>query len=188
MILSDIAIYREIEDQHLRIDPFDPSLIQPASLDLRLYGRFMSANTGRTTHLDPQDSDQLSYNTWDLMGHEQFILHSSELVLASTAEWIGLPRNIVGRVEGKSSLARLGVVVHSTAGFIDPGFQGRVTLELSNVSNIPIVLRPNMKIAQICFQYLDQPCAKPYGTDGLGSKYQNQTTTTASRYHENEGT
>lgn len=186
MILSDSTIKSKVESGAIVIQPWDIHALQPASVDLRLFDTFLIPRTDSMTHLDPEDTDLLRYDRRRLELDEQFILHSNELVLASTVERVELPDYIMAQVNGKSSLGRLGLLIHATAGFIDPNFRGRITLELSNVASVPIVLRPNMKIAQISFMLLDKPCERGYGHPDLNSKYQDQITVTPSKYHLND--
>lgn len=164
------------------IDPYDPTAVQPASVDLRLAHDFKIMDTAKMTYIHPRIADRVRYREVHIARGEEFILHPNELILASTVETVRLPADMVARVEGKSSLGRLGLLIHATAGFIDPGFEGQVTLELSNVAGIPIVLEPQMKIAQISFMMLDRPAVRPYGHPDLNSKYQNQAGPKESRY------
>ena len=181
MLLSDRDIRAEIADGRLAIDPFDPALVQPSSVDVRLDGLFRVFNNTRYTHIDPaQRQDELTSLVEPADG-EPFVLHPGEFVLGSTLEVCSLPDDLAGRLEGKSSLGRLGLLTHSTAGFIDPGFSGHVTLELSNVATLPIKLWPGMKIGQLCFFQLTSPAEHPYGSAQYGSHYQGQRGPTASR-------
>lgn len=182
--LSDITIRRRIEAGEIVIDPYDPLMLQPASMDLRLdrYFRIFDAHTA--AHIDPfaeQDITKLVQKNWS----EPFFLHPGEFVLASTYERVEMPDDLRSNVEGKSSLGRLGLLIHSTAGFIDPGFQGHITLELSNVLKVPIKLLPGMLIAQMSFDELDRTVERPYGHGATGSKYGGQEGPTASRYFKN---
>ena len=185
MLLSDRDIRAHVESGRLGIDPFDPQLVQPSSVDVRLDGLFRVFNNTRYTHIDPkQRQDELTSLVEPDEG-EPFVLHPGEFVLGSTLEVCSLPDDLAGRLEGKSSLGRLGLLTHSTAGFIDPGFSGHITLELSNVANLPITLWPGMKIGQLCLFRLSSPAEHPYGSAAVGSKYQGQRGPTPSRYWEN---
>lgn len=185
MIVSDGTLARLIASGEIGVDPYDPGMIQPASIDVKASGRFRVFRNDNTTHIDPRlEQPNLTEETV-VEGDEPFVLHPGEFVLGSTVERFTLPTHVVGRLEGKSSLGRIGLVVHSTAGYIDPGFEGTITLELSNLANIPIVLYADMPIGQISFHLLDHPADKPYGSPGLGSKYQGQVKPTPSRMHEN---
>lgn len=181
MVLSDRDIRAAIEGGRIGIEPFDPECVQPASVDIRLDRHFRVFRSSRHTHIDlarPLD-DITELVTIDAGA---FILHPGEFVLGSTRERIRLPDDIVSRVEGKSSLGRLGLLIHSTAGFIDPAWDGHITLELSNVNTIPITLYPGMRIGQLSFFPLSSPAQRPYGSPELGSSYQGQTGPTPSRY------
>lgn len=188
MILSDATLRELLGSGYICIDPYDPQLVQPASVDVRLGNEFRVMRNSRLTHIDPFESQQRLMDTVTVPDGEPFVLHPGEFALGHTAEVIGCPVDIVGIVNGKSSLGRLGIQVHATAGFIDPGFKGTVVLELSNVANLPILLRPGMKIAQMVFQRLDRPAERPYGHPDLGSKYQGQQGAVASRYDQNRAT
>lgn len=180
MLLSDQDILREIESGQLRIDPIEDGMIQPSSVDIRLDRYFRTFDNTIYTHIDPslQQDELTSLITLD--DDIPFILHPGEFVLASTFERVALPDYLAGRLEGKSSLGRLGLLTHSTAGFIDPGFIGNVTLELSNASTLPITLWPGMKIGQLCLFKLSSPAVNPYGSKQVGSRYQNQLGPTSS--------
>jgi dCTP deaminase len=186
MVLSDGAIRRAIDEGRIRLDPFDPALVQPASIDVRCDRRFRVFRNSRYGFIDVKvpmpDLTELVEAPDD---DEPFILHPGEFVLGSTLERLTLGVDIVARLEGKSSLGRLGLQVHSTAGFVDPGFDGHVTLELSNVANLPITLYPRMKIGQVSFLELSEAAEQPYGSGGLGSKYQGQVGPTPSQYWRN---
>ncbi|GAB33814.1 dCTP deaminase [Gordonia otitidis] len=185
MLLSDRDIRSEVADGNLAIDPFDPSLVQPSSVDVRLDNLFRVFNNTRYTHIDPaQRQDELTTLVEPADG-EPFVLHPGEFVLGSTLEICTLPDYLAGRLEGKSSLGRLGLLTHSTAGFIDPGFSGHITLELSNVANLPITLWPGMKIGQLCLFRLSSPSENPYGSAAVGSKYQGQRGPTPSKAYLN---
>ena len=182
MILSDGTLRKHFTSGYIVLDPYDPELVQPASVDVRLGTEFRVMRNSRLTHIDPFEPQQKLMDTVAIPDGDIFVLHPGEFALGHTAETVGCPDDIVGVVNGKSSLGRLGLQVHATAGFIDPGFKGTVVLELSNVSNLPILLRPGMKIAQLVFQSLDRPAERPYGHPDLKSKYQNQHGAVASKY------
>jgi dCTP deaminase len=180
VLLSDRDILSEIDAKRVALDPFDEAMVQPSSVDVRLDRFFRVFENHKYPHIDPaQDQPDLTRQV-EPEGMEPFILHPGEFVLGSTYEVITLPDDVAARLEGKSSLGRLGLLTHSTAGFIDPGFSGHVTLELSNVATLPIKLWPGMKIGQLCFFRLSSPAEQPYGTV-LGSRYQGQRGPTASR-------
>ena len=173
MVLSDRDIRALIERGRIGIDPFDPACVQPASLDIRLDHRFRVFRSSRHAYIDlAKGLDDIT----ELVTVDEgaFILHPGEFVLGSTRERIRLPDDVVSRVEGKSSLGRLGLLIHSTAGFIDPAWDGHITLELSNVNTIPITLYPGMRIGQLSFFQLSSPAERPYGSPELGSSYQGQ--------------
>jgi dCTP deaminase len=185
VLLSDRDIRSEVSTQRLGIDPFDDSMVQPSSVDVRLDRLFRVFNNTRYTHIDPaQQQDELTSLVEPAEG-EPFVLHPGEFVLGSTLEFCSLPDDLAGRLEGKSSLGRLGLLTHSTAGFIDPGFSGHITLELSNVANLPITLWPGMKIGQLCLIRLSSPAENPYGSAAVGSKYQGQRGPTPSKAYLN---
>ena len=181
MLLSDRDIRASIDSGRLGIDPFDPALVQPSSIDVRLDKYFRVFNNSRYTHIDPKLEMEDLTAPVEVPEGDPFVLHPGEFVLASTLEEFSLPDDLAGRLEGKSSLGRLGLLTHSTAGFIDPGFTGHVTLELSNVATLPIQLWPGMKIGQLCFFRLSSPAENPYGSPRYGSRYQGQRGPTASR-------
>ena len=182
MLLSDRDIRAEIAAGRVGLDPFDVTLLQPSSVDLRLDRHFRTFNNHAYTHIDPAlQQDDLTRMVEPPGPDEAFVLHPGEFVLGSTYEVISLPDDIAGRLEGKSSLGRLGLLTHSTAGFIDPGFSGHVTLELSNVANLPIRLWPGMKVGQLCLFRLSSPAEHPYGSPVYGSRYQGQRGPTPSR-------
>src|SRR3954463_3994025 len=185
MLLSDRDIKASIAEGRLGLDPYDAGLVQPSSVDVRLDRYFRVFNNSRYTHIDPalQQDDLTTQGEPD--GAEPFVLHPGEFVLGSTLEVVTLPDDLAARLEGKSSLGRLGLLTHSTAGFIDPGFSGHVTLELSNVATLPIKLWPGMKIGQLCFIRLSSPAENPYGSATYGSRYQGQRGPTASRSFQN---
>jgi dCTP deaminase len=185
MVLPDRVIRRLIEDGRIGIDPYDPTLMQPSSLDVRVDRLFRVFRNSRYPYIDVKCEQEGLTELVEVVGEEAFILHPGEFVLGSTLEQVRLPDDLVARLEGKSSLGRLGLLIHSTAGFIDPGFDGHVTLELSNVANLPITIYPEMKIGQLSFMELVEPAERPYGADGMGSKYQGQRGPTPSRYWKN---
>jgi dCTP deaminase len=185
MLLSDRDIRAEVEDGRLAVEPWDAGLVQPSSVDVRLDRFFRVFNNSRYTHIDPaQQQDDLT-TLVEPEGEEPFVLHPGEFVLGSTLEVVTLPDDLAGRLEGKSSLGRLGLLTHSTAGFIDPGFTGHITLELSNVANLPIMLYPGMKIGQLCLFRLSSAAEHPYGSAVYGSRYQGQRGPTPSRSYQN---
>ncbi len=184
MLLSDRDLKAEIAAERVRVEPYDPGMIQPSSIDVRLDKFFRVFENHRYPHIDPAE-EQTDLTRLIEAGDEAFILHPGEFVLGSTYEVVSLPDDIAGRLEGKSSLGRLGLLTHSTAGFIDPGFSGHVTLELSNVATLPIKLWPGMKIGQLCLFRLSSPAEHPYGSSVYGSRYQGQRGPTPSRSHAN---
>jgi len=183
MILSDRDIRAEIESGRIVIDPFAPDAVQPSSVDLHLGNRFRVFRNNRTAVIDPREDQPELTELVEIGGDEPFILHPNEFVLGATLERVGLPHDLVARLEGKSSLGRLGLLIHSTAGYVDPGWEGTLTLELSNVANLPIKLYDGMKIGQVSFQRLSSPVEFAYGDERIGSRYRGQTDPTASRYH-----
>ena len=185
MVLSDRTIRRLLAEGRIGIDPYDESLMQPSSLDVRVDRLFRVFRNSRYPYIDVKTEQEDLTELVEVTGDEPFILHPGEFVLGSTLERVTLPDDLVARLEGKSSLGRLGLLIHSTAGFIDPGWDGHVTLELSNVANLPITIYPGMKIGQISFVQLSEPAERPYGSGGLGSKYQGQRGPTPSRYWQN---
>ncbi|WP_440099863.1 dCTP deaminase [Streptosporangium sp. H16] len=185
MLLSDRDIAAQIEAGRVRIDPFQPEMIQPSSVDVRLDRYFRVFENHRYPHIDPAVEQPDLTRMVEPDKDEPFILHPGEFVLASTYEVVTLPDDIASRLEGKSSLGRLGLLTHSTAGFIDPGFSGHVTLELSNVATLPIKLWPGMKIGQLCMFRLSSPAEHPYGSEKYGSRYQGQRGPTPSRSYLN---
>ncbi len=187
MLLSDRDLLAEIDAGRLGVDPFDATLVQPSSIDVRLDRRFRVFNNSKYTHIDPavQQDDLTSLVEVAGDGSDSFVLHPGEFVLGSTYEAVTLPDTLAARLEGKSSLGRLGLLTHSTAGFIDPGFSGHITLELSNVANLPITLWPGMKIGQLCLFQLSSPSLHPYGSAQYGSRYQGQRGPTPSRSYVN---
>ena len=185
MILSDRSIKESIASGRIVITPYEESLVQPASIDIRLDGRFLVFRNYKYTCIDPKALQDDLTEMVTVEDGEPFIVHPGEFVLGSTVERIGLGGDIAAQLGGKSSLGRLGLIVHATAGFIDPGFKGNITLELSNVANLPIRLYPGMKVGQISFFAMTTPADRPYGHPSLGSKYKGQTVPTASRMHLN---
>ena len=185
MLLSDVDLRKELEAGRLVLDPWDPAMLQPSSVDVRLDRFFRVFQNSRYTHIDPmQQQDELTTQV-EPDGDDPFVLHPGEFVLGSTYEVVTLPDDIAARVEGKSSLGRLGLLTHATAGFVDPGFSGHVTLELANVATLPIKLYPGMKIGQFCFFRLSSASEHPYGSAKYGSRYQGQRGPTPSRSFQN---
>jgi dCTP deaminase len=182
-VLADRDIRAEIEAGRIRIVPYDPADLQPSSVDLHLDRTFRVFRNNRYAYIDPRQSQPDLTELLEVGEDEPFILHQGEFVLGQTLEWVELPTDIVARLEGKSSLGRLGLLIHSTAGYVDPGWKGTLTLELSNVANLPIALHGGMKIGQISFLRLSSPVERPYGSAELGSKYQGQRQPTASAFH-----
>ena len=185
MVLSDRTIRRLIAAGEIEIDPFDESLVQPSSVDVRVDRYFRVFRNSRYGYIDVKKPMEELTELVEIDDTAPLILHPGEFVLGSTLERLALPDDLVARLEGKSSLGRLGLLIHSTAGFVDPGWNGHVTLELSNVANLPITLYANMKIGQLSFMQLSEPAETPYGSSSLGSKYQGQRGPTASRYWRN---
>jgi dCTP deaminase len=188
MILSDRTVRKLLANGHLTLEPIEDDQIQPASVDVRL-GREIRVFRNHTAEaIDPYTAQPELTEVIALAEGQPFVLHPGEFVLGTTVERIGLPDDIVARVDGKSSLGRWGVLIHATAGFIDAGFQGQITLELSSVATLPVRLWPGMKIGQISFMRLDEPVERPYGHPELGSKYQGQRGPVASEYRHNRRT
>jgi dCTP deaminase len=185
VVLSDRTIRSEVEQGRIVIDPFDAGMVQPSSVDVRVDRRFRVFNNARYPFIDVRQPMEGLTELVEVAGDEPFILHPGEFVLGQTLERVTLPDDLVARLEGKSSLGRLGLLIHSTAGFVDSGFSGNLTLELSNVANLPITIYHGMPIGQLSFMRMDGPVERPYGTGDTGSKYQGQTEPTASRYHLN---
>ena len=187
VLLSDRDIRAEIDAGRVRLDPWDPAMVQPSSVDVRLDKYFRLFDNHRYPYIDPAAEQPDLTRLVEVGGpdgdtsDEGFVLHPGEFVLGSTLETVSLPDDLAARVEGKSSLGRLGLLTHATAGFVDPGFSGHVTLELSNVATLPIMLYPGMKIGQLCFFRLSSPAENPYGSAAYGSHYQGQRGPTASR-------
>ena len=181
VLLSDRDIRAEIATGRVAVEPFAESMVQPSSVDVRLDRFFRVFENHKYSVIDPSIEQSELTREVVVEPNEHFILHPGEFVLASTYEVITLPDDIAGRLEGKSSLGRLGLLTHSTAGFIDPGFSGHITLELSNVANLPVKLFPGMKIGQLCLIKLSSPAEHPYGSAVYASRYQGQRGPTASR-------
>jgi len=186
MVLSDRTLKEEIARGRIVIEPLDPDCIQPASIDVRLDRKLLVFRTWRYPfYIDVKQSMDGLTELVEIEDETPFFLQPGEFVLASTLESITLPDDIVGRLEGKSSLGRIGLLIHSTAGYVDPGWRGNLTMELSNVAKLPITLYCGMKIAQISFLRLTSPAERVYGAEGLGSKYQGQSDPTPSRFYQN---
>ncbi len=185
MLLSDRDIRAELESGRVQLDPLDLGMIQPSSIDVRLDKYFRLFDNHKYPFIDPAEEQPDLTRAVEVHPDEPFILHPGEFVLGSTFELVTLPDDVAARLEGKSSLGRLGLLTHSTAGFVDPGFSGHVTLELSNVATLPIKLWPGMKIGQLCFFRLTSPSENPYGSEKYGSRYQGQRGPTASRSWKN---
>jgi dCTP deaminase len=174
-----------LEEGRIEIDPYDESLLQPSSVDVRVDRFFRVFHNSRYPYIDVREEQEDLTELVEVEEDSPFILHPGEFVLGSTLERIRLPDDVVARLDGKSSLGRLGLLIHSTAGFIDPGWDGHVTLELSNVANLPVTIYPEMKIGQISFVQMTEPAKTPYGTGEIGSKYQGQRGPTPSKYWQN---
>jgi dCTP deaminase len=185
VVLSDRTIRRLLEEGRIGIDPYDETLLQPSSVDVRVDRLFRVFHNARYPFIDVRERQEDLTELVEIDDEQPFILHPGEFVLGSTLERLQLPDDLVARLEGKSSLGRLGLLIHSTAGFVDPGWDGHVTLELSNVANLPITIYYAMKIGQLSFVQLTEPAERPYGADALGSKYQGQRGPTPSRYWQN---
>jgi len=181
VLLSDHDIRAELESGRVRLDPYEPAMIQPSSIDVRLDKYFRLFDNHRYAVIDPALEQPELTRLVEVPTGEPLVLHPGEFVLGSTYEAVTLPDDVAARLEGKSSLGRLGLLTHSTAGFVDPGFTGHVTLELSNVATLPIQLWPGMKVGQLCFFRLSSPADQPYGAGASGSRYQGQRGPTASR-------
>jgi dCTP deaminase len=185
MVLSDRTIKAEIEAGRILIDPFDEGMVQPSSVDVRVDRRFRVFHNARYPYIDVrQPMDDLTEPV-AVEDDRPFILHPGEFVLGQTLERVRLPDDIVARLEGKSSLGRLGLLIHSTAGFVDSGFEGNLTLELSNVANLPVTIYYGMPIGQVSFMRMDAPVERPYGSEAARSKYQGQAEPTPSRFYQN---
>jgi dCTP deaminase len=185
MLLSDHDIRIELDSGRVGLEPYDPAMIQPSSVDVRLDRFFRLFDNHKYPVIDPAEDQPELTRLVEMDPNEAFILHPGEFVLGSTYETVTLPDDLAARLEGKSSLGRLGLLTHSTAGFVDPGFSGHVTLELSNVATLPIKLWPGMKIGQLCFIRLSSRADKPYGSAEYSSRYQGQRGPTASRSFQN---
>jgi dCTP deaminase len=184
MVLSDRSIKEQLLAGRIRVEPLDPDDIQPSSVDVHLGPRFQVFRNSRYPYIDPAVEQDGLMELVEASAEAPFVLHPGEFVLGATVERLVLPDDIVSRLEGKSSLGRLGLLIHSTAGYVDPGWDGTLTLELSNVANLPIVLTPGMPIGQVSFMQMTTPVERPYGTPGLGSRYQGQVEPTPSRSHQ----
>ena len=185
MVLSDRTIKRLLEQGRIEIDPFDDGLVQPSSVDVRVDRWFRVFHNARYPYVDVKLELEDLTELVEVTDDEPFILHPGEFVLGQTLERVTLPNDLVARLEGKSSLGRLGLLIHSTAGFVDSGFSGNLTLELSNVANLPITIYHGMPIGQISFMRMDGPVERPYGSGEAGSKYQGQAEPTPSRFYLN---
>jgi len=181
-VLSDGTIRRLVDEGRIVLEPWDPELVQPASVDLRLGDSFRVFHNHRAAAIDLREPPTNLTEEVTVSGDEAFVIHPGEFVLGRTLERVELPDDIVARIEGKSSIGRLGLIVHATAGFVDPGFKGSLTLEITNLTRIPIKLWPGLPIAQLSFMTLDQPAERPYGHPDLGSHYHGQVDATESRY------
>jgi dCTP deaminase len=181
-VLSDGTIRRLVAEGRVRIEPWDEAMVQPASVDLRLGRSFRVFHNHRVGAIDLAAPAKNITEHVEIADDESFVIHPGEFVLGRTAEHVELPDDLVARIEGKSSLGRLGLIVHATAGFVDPGFRGTLTLEITNLTRVPIILWPGKPIAQLSFMTLDRPAERPYGHPDLGSHYQSQVDATESRY------
>jgi dCTP deaminase len=181
-VLSDGTIRRLVDEGRIRIEPWDAGMVQPASVDLRLGDSFRVFHNHRAAAIDLDDPPENLTEAVVVDEAEPFVIHPGEFVLGRTLEWVSIPDDIVARIEGKSSLGRLGLIVHATAGFVDPGFEGTLTLEITNLTRVPIKLYAGRPIAQLSFMTLDRPAERPYGHPDLGSHYQGQVEATESRY------
>ena len=186
-VLSDGTIMRLVREGRIRIDPWDESLVQPASVDLRLGDSFRVFHNHRASAIDLRDPPQHLTEEVKVEPDQPFVIHPGEFALGRTLEWVELPDDVVARIEGKSSLGRLGLIVHATAGFCDPGWKGTLTLELANLTRVPIKLYSGLAIAQLSFMALDAAALRPYGHEQLGSHYQGQVDATPSRYGPRSG-
>ncbi len=185
MVLSDKTIREEIEAGRIVVDPYDEEMIQPSSIDVRVDSSYRVFNNTRYPYIDVKQPMEELTELVRTEIDEPFILHPGEFVLGQTLEKVTLPNDLVARLEGKSSLGRLGLLIHSTAGFVDAGFSGNLTLELSNVANLPITIYHGMPVGQLSFMQMDRPVESPYGSSARASKYQEQAEPTASRYYLN---
>ncbi len=185
VLLSDRDIRAEVESGRVALEPYDPEMIQPSSIDVRLDRFFRLFDNHKYAVIDPAADQPDLTRLVEVEGEDAFVLHPGEFVLGSTLEVVRIPDDLAARLEGKSSLGRLGLLTHSTAGFVDPGFSGHITLELSNVANLPITLWPGMKIGQLCLFRLTSASEHPYGSAVYGSRYQDQRGPTPSRSFRN---
>lgn len=185
MLYSDRDIKKDLAAGRIQLEPFDEAMIQPASVDVRLDRFFRLFDNHKYAHIDPAENQSELTRLVEVAPDEPFILHPGEFVLGATYEKVTLPADVAARLEGKSSLGRLGLLTHSTAGFIDPGFSGHVTLELSNMATLPILLWPGSKVGQLCFFKLTSETENPYGSGAYGNRYQGQRGPTASRSYLN---
>jgi dCTP deaminase len=185
VILSDRTLREQIAAGRIVIEPFDERMVQPSSIDVRISGLFRVFRNHTARAIDVKQDMTFLTEPVEIADDGVFMLHPGEFVLGSTLERLAVPEDLVGRVEGKSSLGRLGLIIHSTAGFIDAGFDGHITLELTNIATLPITLYPGMKIGQVSFMQMTTPADQPYGKGARGSKYQGQRGPTPSRYFEN---
>ena len=185
MVLSDRSIKSEVAAGRIVFEPYDESLVQPSSVDMRVDRSFRVFNNSRYPYIDVRQPMENLTELVTVEDDEPFVLHPGEFVLGQTLERVRLPDDLVARLEGKSSLGRLGLVIHSTAGFVDPGFEGNLTLERSNLANLPITIYRGMPIGQISFMRMDSPVERPYGSGDTGSKYQGQGEPTPSRFYLN---
>jgi dCTP deaminase len=181
-VLSDGTIRRLVDEGRIRIEPWDPKMVQPASVDLRLGNSFRVFHNHRTAAIDLREPPTNLTEHVSVEPDQPFVIHPGEFVLGVTVERVAIPDDVVARIEGKSSLGRLGLIVHATAGFVDPGFEGTLTLEITNLTRVPIKLYPDLPIAQLSFMALDAPAEVPYGHPELGSHYHGQVEATESRY------
>jgi dCTP deaminase len=180
--LSDATIRRLVDEGRIVVDPWDPDMVQPASVDLRLGDSFRVFHNFRTSAIDLRDPPKDLTEEVTVEPDTPFVIHPGEFCLGRTAEWVELADDLLARVEGKSSIGRLGLIVHATAGFVDPGWKGTLTLEFANLTRVPIKLYAGLPIAQLSFMELDRAAERPYGSEGLGSHYQGQLAATESRY------
>ena len=184
-VLADRDINAAIERGEIVVRPFDPRDVQPASVDLHLDRKFRVFRNNRYPYIDLRQPQPDLTELLEIRDEEPFILHPGEFVLGQTLEWVEIPNDLLAHLDGKSSLGRVGLLIHSTAGYVDPGWKGTLTLELSNVANLPITIYHEMKIGQISFMRMTEPASAPYGSSALGSKYQGQRGPTPSRYWQN---
>lgn len=185
VLLSDRDLRASLDSGRIGLEPYDPAMIQPSSVDVRLDRYFRLFDNHKYAHIDPSQEQPDLTRLVEVAPDEPFVLHPGEFVLGATYEQVSLPDDVAARLEGKSSLGRLGLLTHSTAGFVDPGFTGHVTLELSNVATLPILLWPGSKIGQLCFFQLSSPAEHPYGSGDNLNRYQGQRGPTASRSFQN---